>query len=67
MHSKIHVDECASCESDQARVDRITCDVTIEGDALSDEPRARLLEIAERCLVHRMLKGEKELLTRLAR
>ncbi len=66
-HSKIHVDECASCESDQERVDRITCDVTIEGEALSDEQRARLLEIAERCPVHRTLKGEKEIVTRLSR
>lgn len=43
-------------------VTRIVKTITIEGD-LSDEQRQRLLEIADRCPVHRVLTGELEIET----
>ena len=64
-HAKIHAEDCAACESETGKVDRIERVLTVEGP-LSDEQRARLLEIADRCPVHRTLEGEKEILTRLA-
>ena len=64
-HSKIHAEECARCESDNGKVDRIERTLELRG-ALDDAQRARLLEIADRCPVHRTLEGEKEIVTRLA-
>ncbi len=64
-HDRIHADDCASCtESTTGRVDRIERHLHLEGD-LDDTQRTRLLEIANRCPVHRTLEGEKEIVTRL--
>ena len=63
-HEKIHARECETCESDEGVADRIERELEIDGP-LSDEQRARLMEIADRCPVHRTLMGEKEILTRL--
>jgi len=41
--------------------------IDIRGDRLSDEQRERLLEIADRCPVHRTLMNEKEIVTTLAK
>ena len=65
-HERIHADDCASCEAQTGRVDRIERQIWIRG-ALDADQRARLLEIAERCPVHRTLEGEKELATLLGR
>ena len=62
-HEKIHAKDCESCESDSGRVSRIEKELVIEGD-LDEAQRARLLEIADRCPVHRTLMQEKEVLTR---
>jgi len=65
-HHRIHADDCASCtESATGRVDRIERRIRVEGD-LDDVQRTRLLEIANRCPVHRTLEGEKEIVTLLA-
>ncbi|MEE8467740.1 MAG: bifunctional alpha/beta hydrolase/OsmC family protein, partial [Planctomycetota bacterium] len=62
-HSKVHAQECASCEQQDGKVDRIQRELRITGPELDDSQRARLLEIADRCPVHRTLMGEKEILT----
>ncbi len=64
-HAKIHAVDCAECETKEGRIDRIERDITLVG-ALTDEQRARLLEIAERCPVHRTLVSEIDIRTRLA-
>jgi uncharacterized OsmC-like protein len=64
-HERIHEKDCESCEKPDARISRITREITIAG-ALSPEQRARLLEIAERCPVHRTLEGEIRIITALA-
>ena len=63
-HDRIHAEDCADCETKDGRIDRIRKVLTLEGD-LSDEQRARLLEIADRCPVHRTLTGEIKIETRL--
>ncbi|HEY3204645.1 MAG TPA: OsmC family protein [Thermoanaerobaculia bacterium] len=64
-HEKIHARDCAECETNEnSRVDRITREVSLSG-SLSDEQRTRLVEIAERCPVHRTLLSPKQILTRL--
>jgi putative redox protein len=64
-HSKIHAVDCAECETKEGRLDRIETELRLVG-ALSDEQRTRLLEIAEKCPVHRTLTSEINIRTRLA-
>lgn len=64
-HSRVHAADCAECETKEGKVDRIERVITLEG-ALSGEQRARLLEIAERCPVHRTLVSEIDIRTSLS-
>ena len=54
-HEHAHADDAAA--AGVARLERISKEVTLGGE-LDDEQRARLLEIADRCPVHRTLTGE---------
>ena len=55
---RVHAKDCAECErTTEGFVHRIERAVTVEGD-LSDEQRARLLEIANKCPVHKTLTSE---------
>ncbi|WP_305044215.1 bifunctional alpha/beta hydrolase/OsmC family protein [Geoalkalibacter sp.] len=63
-HEKIHARDCASCEEQNGKIDRFERELELQGD-LSAEQRQRLLDIAERCPVHKTLHGEVEILTRL--
>lgn len=56
-HDRIHAEDCASCETEDGRIDRIRKQIVVEGD-LDDEMRADLARIADRCPVHRTLQGE---------
>ncbi len=56
-HRKIHADDCADCETRDGKVDEFSRRITIEG-GLGEEQRQRMLEIAQRCPVHRTLEGE---------
>lgn len=62
-HAKIYAQDCADCETKVGKVDRIERVVEIAGD-LAPEQRARLLEIADKCPVHRTLTGEIKIDTR---
>ena len=63
--AKIHATDCAECETKIGKIDRIERRIRIDGD-LSAEQRARLLEIADRCPVHRTLQAEVQIVTRAA-
>lgn len=63
-HEKIHADDCESCESKDVLLDRIECELAFSGP-LSPEQRTRLLEIANRCPVHRTLTSEIDIRSRL--
>jgi uncharacterized OsmC-like protein/pimeloyl-ACP methyl ester carboxylesterase len=56
-HGKVHAADCSECETREGRIDRIERGVTLEG-ALDDAQRAKLLEIANKCPVHRTLHSE---------
>jgi putative redox protein len=64
-HEKIHASDCAECETKEGRIDRIERVVDLDGP-LDDAARAKLLEIANKCPVHRTLHGEVSIPTRLA-
>jgi putative redox protein len=62
-HSKIDAADCEDCTTTEGKVDRIEREVEVTGD-LSDEQRARLLEIANKCPVHRTLCSEISIRTK---
>ena len=61
-HSRIHARDCEDCESDSGQLDRIERSIELTGD-LDDDQRQRLLQIADRCPVHRTLHGEVDVRT----
>ena len=63
-HKKIHATDCQVCEKDQVMVDRIERDVEVKG-LLDASQSKRLMEIADRCPVHRTLESKVEIKTRL--
>ena len=63
-HGKIHAKDCGECETKVGMVDRIQRVIEVSGP-LDGEQRQRLLEIADRCPVHRTLKSEINITTRL--
>ena len=64
-HAKVHATDCAECETRTGRIDRIEREISL-GGALDPAQRARLLEIVDRCPVHRTLHGEVRVETVLA-
>ncbi|MER6950300.1 alpha/beta fold hydrolase [Nonomuraea sp. NPDC000554] len=56
-HSRIHARDCADCETKVGLLDRITREVHLDGP-LTDDQRRRLMEIADKCPVHRTLTSE---------
>jgi putative redox protein len=64
-HGRIHASDCANCESKVGMVDEIHREIELEGP-LDAEQRARLLEIADKCPVHRTLTSEIVIRTNLA-
>jgi putative redox protein len=63
-HGKIHAADCAECETREGRLDRIEREIVLTG-TLDGDQRARLLEIADRCPVHRTLVSEISIVSRL--
>jgi putative redox protein len=61
-HAKIHAADCEACETKEGMLDRIERAITLAG-RLDHEQRARLLEIADKCPVHRTLTSEIEIRT----
>jgi len=56
-HKKIHAEDCAECETREGRIDWIDRDITLAGP-LDQAQIQRLLEIADRCPVHKTLHAE---------
>jgi putative redox protein len=62
-HDRIHAEDCADCETETGLIDRIDRAIEMTGP-LSDEQRGRLLEIADKCPVHKTLTSEIKIVTR---
>jgi uncharacterized OsmC-like protein/alpha-beta hydrolase superfamily lysophospholipase len=61
-HEKIYATDCAECETKEGKIDRIDRAIAFEGD-LTAEQRTRLMEIADKCPVHRTLTSEVNIRT----
>lgn len=62
-HSKIHAADCRDCETKEGKIDRIERDIHFVGK-LDPEQQKKLLEIADKCPVHRTLRSEIDIQTR---
>lgn len=65
-HDRIHAEDCVDCETKEGMVERIERRITIDGP-LDATQRAKLLEIADKCPVHRTLHSEIVEITQLDR
>jgi putative redox protein len=63
-YARIHAVDCAACETKVGKIDRIEREIELLG-ALTEEQRQRLLEMADRCPVHRTMMSEIDIVTRL--
>lgn len=64
-HSRIHAQDCEACATKEGMLDRIDTQIELAGP-LTTEQRAKLLEIARKCPVHRTLKSEIDIHLRTA-
>jgi uncharacterized OsmC-like protein/fermentation-respiration switch protein FrsA (DUF1100 family) len=63
-HTKVHARDCQACETKEGKVDRMERTLVLEGP-LDAPQRQRLVEMADRCPVHRTLESEVDLRTSL--
>jgi uncharacterized OsmC-like protein/pimeloyl-ACP methyl ester carboxylesterase len=64
QHGKIHAQDCMDCEAESGKIDRFDRSIHLEGE-LDPGQRERMLEIADRCPVHRTLHGEINIVSKL--
>lgn len=64
-HQRLHAKDCQDCEHKDGMISVIDCTLTAHGD-LTDEQRARLTEIADKCPVHKTITGANHIRTKLA-
>ncbi len=63
-HEKTHLEDCKDCENPKAKIDKFTRELELIGD-LNDEQKQKLLEIADKCPVHRTLENVAHIETRI--
>jgi uncharacterized OsmC-like protein/alpha/beta superfamily hydrolase len=63
-HQRIHARDCEMCETDQAMVDVIERELELTGPLEASQSQ-RLMEIADRCPVHRTLESKVKIKTTL--
>lgn len=62
-HNKIHANDCATCETQVGKIDKIEAEIEVIGD-MDEETRQKIIDIAEKCPVHRTLHSEVLIETR---
>jgi putative redox protein len=63
-HERVHAKDCEACETKDAKLNHVTKNLTLIGD-LSEEQRARLLDISSRCPVQKTLEAGLSVKTNL--
>lgn len=63
-HSKQHLEDCEDCDNPKAKIDVFVREIEVTGP-LDETQRARLLEIAEKCPVHKTLHSKAHIETKL--
>ena len=62
QHNRIHAEDCHDCETKEGMLDEIHVVIAFGGDLDSDQHQ-RLLEISQKCPVHRTLTSEVKIRT----
>lgn len=62
-HRRVHAEDCQNCETKEGRLEVFEREIELDGE-LDAEQRKRILEIADKCPVHRTLLGAVEIHTR---
>ncbi|SDR88330.1 alpha/beta fold hydrolase [Gramella sp. MAR_2010_147] len=65
-YSKKHADDCKDCENDMAKIDSFEREISIKGD-LDEKQLKRLMEIADKCPVHKTLSSKAQINTQLTK
>jgi putative redox protein len=65
QHDRIYAEDCADCETSDGKIDEIKREIDLTGP-LDGEQREKLMEIADRCPVHRTLTTETKIRTQAA-
>ena len=63
-YSKKHADDCENCENDMAKIDSFDREISLKGD-LDEKQIKRLMEIADKCPVHKTLSSKAQIKTKL--
>lgn len=61
-HEKIHAKDCADCESKEGKIDKIDVKIKFTG-SLSDDQKKILLDVSQKCPVHKTLTSEIKIYT----
>lgn len=64
-HNKVHAEDCSDCDSTSGKIDEFRREISFDGN-LSEAEITRLLEIADKCPVHKTLHGEVKVRTTYA-
>jgi len=63
-YAKEHALDCENCESEDAKIDTFHREVILKGE-LDEKQKSRIMEIADKCPVHRTLHSETQIITQL--
>ncbi|NER14126.1 alpha/beta fold hydrolase [Leptobacterium flavescens] len=63
-YDKKHAEDCENCESNAAKIDTFTREIKVVGD-LNEDQRSRIINIANKCPVHKTLHNEVKVETKL--
>jgi len=63
-YNKSHAVDCENCETDSAKIDTFQREITLTGD-LDEKQKARILQIADKCPVHKTLHSKTQIITAL--
>jgi len=62
-YSKSHAADCTNCDDDSAKIDTFDRDIKLTGD-LDDKQIQRILQIADKCPVHKTLHNDTQVITK---
>ena len=63
-YSKVHAEDCEACEVETSKIDTFDREIAVQGN-LDEKQRKRLMQIADKCPVHRTLEGDIQINTTL--
>lgn len=63
-YSKEHAIDCQECEKDSSKIDTFKREIKLVGN-LTDEQKAKLIQIADKCPVHKTLHSKTQIITKL--